>query len=209
MEKTMNRTQVKQLHVGLLTLILLVTVGTSLFGQSSRRDDPAVIRARQEMEVAQDLGRLLGFIYQMVQEESRLALTTNQSRNLHGLITQVLQTTRLDARTAEAFILRIEDTILTPAQLLYTDRLFAARDATRMPSQTSQTTTPSGTGTPQGTGSGRTTSGTPGTPSTDGSTEGGIVTVYMNGGPYNPLTDISRQQGQDVAALLRYLATRM
>ena len=200
----------KTSKVTVLAILMVTIISPLLFSQSSRRDDPAVQRARQEMEVAQDLGRLLGFIYQMVQNEPRLSVNPSQSRALHTLINQVLNTTRLDPRTSESFIQRIEDDILTPAQLMYTDRLFAARDTTRMPSQASQSTTPAGTGTPQGTASGRSSTAGSGTPSnSDNSTEGGIVTVYMNGGPYNPLADTTRQQGQDIVALLRYLETRM
>ena len=204
----MNKNSITVL--GIFAVLLLIP--TQLIAQSGgHKDDPAVQRARADMEVAQDLGRLLGFIYQMVQDESRLALNSNQTRQLHTLITQALNTTRLDRPTAEDFILRIEDDILSPAQLLYTDRLFAARENTRMPAQASVSGA-AGTGTPQGNATGRNagaTSGTPGSSEAGATTEQGTVTTFMNGGPYNPLTDTSRQQGQDIAALLRYLAERL
>ena len=177
-------------HSILVVLLVMMSVFVPAIGfsQATAQTDPAMAAAREEMNMAQDLGRFFGFILQMIEEEPRLNLTSPQARQLHGVIERVLATVRLDGETTEEFFIEIEDDILTPAQLLYTDKLFAEREATRVPA---------------GTGQGR--SGT----TTDASAAGGSVTTFMNGGAYNPLTDTTKQQGQDTAELKALLARRL
>ncbi|MBU0937075.1 MAG: hypothetical protein KKI09_02385 [Spirochaetes bacterium] len=176
------------------SVIMLVILVFAAFGAVSAQSvstDPAIAKARAEMEVANDLGRLLGYIHQMATDEARLALSSQQLRDLNSLVDQVLNTRRLDKATAEAFLLQLEDDILTPAQLMYTDKLFAARESTR-------------SGTPgSGTGTGSSNR------SAEAGSEGGLVTAYLNGGDYNPLKDSTKSLGEGVQNLRNYLKSRL
>jgi len=180
----------KHSFVFVMLVMMTVLVPALSFGQSTAMTDPAMAAAREEMNMAQDLGRLFGFILRMIEEEPRLDLSVTQARQLHGVIDRVLATSRMDGDTTDEFFIEIEDAILSPAQLLYTDKLFTEWEATRPPA-----------------GSGQGRSATSGTAETG--TSGGSVTTFMNGGAYNPLTDTTKQQGQDTAELKALLARRL
>ena len=152
---------------------------------------------RAELEVVSELGRLLGFILRMQHEQDSLALSGDQQRSLWQLSEEIHRSARLTPTRAEQMMLRIEDEILDPRQLMYTDQQFLNREETRVPGSG-----PSARGTAGSAGS-------PGAGSSggDGSSSGTIAT-YAAGGPYNPLLDTSRQLGQDFEALRELLQSQ-
>ena len=103
----------------MIVTIGLALISTAVFAQS---DDPAIQAARAETQVITDLGRTLGFVYRMDVEESRLVLNQRQAVALRAIIEEIRNTTRLTPRVAQQLLTRVEDQILTPAQLAHTDR---------------------------------------------------------------------------------------
>ncbi len=155
---------------------------------------------RAELEVVSELGRLLGFILRMQHEQDSLALSGDQLRSLWQLSEEIGRSERLTPARAEQMMIRIEDEILSPQQLMYTDQQFLNREETRVPGSG-----PSARGAAGSSGS----AGSPaaGSPGGDGSSSGTIAT-YAAGGPYNPLLDTSRQLGQDFEALRELLQSQ-
>jgi hypothetical protein len=160
--------------VQLLALMLLLTVPMVIHGQE-HANDPAFQKAREETAVITELGRLFGFLLRMDREETSLKISHSQAGELSLIAEEIERTDRFTPKRATAMMVLIEDNILTPAQLIYTDRLFMNRDSSR-------------------TGSG---SGSGSNPGSSGNPAGGAMAAFIAGGPYNPLRDASRQQGQD------------
>lgn len=183
------RTQRKLVWTLTAALLLLAAAAAAPAQEQSASAHMQALRA--ELEVVSELGRLLGFILRMQNEQDSLALSGDQLRNLWQLSEEIRRSERLTPDRAEQMMLRIEDEILDPQQLMYTDQQFLNREETRVP----------GSGP-----SARGTAGSPGAESSggDGSSSGTIAT-YAAGGPYNPLLDTSRQLGQDFEALSRLL----
>lgn len=156
-------------------------------GGGAGATDPAMIRAREEVAVVLDLGRLIGFVHRVDTEVPHLAITPGQAQQLVRIMQQIRTTSRLTPRIAEAMMLEIEDSILTGAQLLQVDRFWAEADRLR-----ESGTAPSDAAARQGAeGSGP-----------------GALSSYVAGGPYNPLIDTNRPQGQDFEAFLTRLQQR-
>lgn len=156
-------------------------------GGGAGATDPAMIRAREEVAVVLDLGRLIGFVHRVDTEVPPLAITPGQAQQLVRIMQQIRTTSRLTPRIAEAMMLEIEDSILTGAQLLQVDRFWAEADRLR-----ESGTAPSDAAARQGAeGSGP-----------------GALSSYVAGGPYNPLIDTNRPQGQDFEAFLTRLQQR-
>lgn len=162
-------------------------------------EDPALQKARVETEQVLDLGRLIGFIQRMVEERPDLELSREQAGELADLLGEIRTTTRLTGSTARSMTARIESDILNSGQLQHTDRLWIEAEQIR------QAATP-------GTGAGA-RAGAGSTPGTGADAEGGAppagsLAAYAAGGPYNPLVDTSRRQGEDFEALLAYVRAR-
>ncbi len=176
-------------------LLLFAAAAAAPAQQQSASAQMQALRA--ELEVVSDLGRLLGFILRMQNEQDSLALSGDQLRSLWQLSEEIHRSERLTPARAEQMMLRIEDEILDPRQLMYTDQQFLNREETRVPGSG-----PSARGTAGSAGS-------PGAGSSggDGSSSGTIAT-YAAGGPYNPLLDTSRQLGQDFEALRELLQSQ-
>jgi len=164
-------------------------------------EDPALQKARVETEQVLDLGRLIGFIQRMVEERPDLELSREQAGALADLLGEVRTTSRLTGATARSMTARIENDILSAGQLQHTDRLWIEAEQIR------QSATPgTGTGARSGAGSGSTPGA--GTEAEGGAPPAGSLAAYAAGGPYNPLVDTSRRQGEDFEALLAYVRAR-
>lgn len=152
----------------------------------------AMHQLRAELVVVTELGRLMGFIVRMQTEVQPLALSREQAGQLWQITEEIRRTERMTPDRATAFLEKIEDQVLSAAQLMYTDQQFLTRDEKREPSDSP---------TPRGRTAG---------PGAEGETGGssGIIATYAAGGPYNPLLDESRQIGQDFLELRELLRQR-
>jgi hypothetical protein len=196
-----------------LTLLLLVGMvfGITVVHAQAPMSDPAMQRARQETQVVLDLGRLIGFVDRMDAEQPGLRLSREQARELVALMGEIRTTARLTPALAEAMMVRIEDDILTPAQLLHTDRFWIQSE--RSAAGTGTGAPRSGAGTPGSAGgsqSGRQGSADTRTNGTAGTAEPaeGSLASYIAGGPYNPLADTDRPRGREFETFYQRLRER-
>lgn len=177
------------------------------FGQT--RGSAELQAARAESETVLDLGRLLGFVYRMTTEFETLELSDSQVHELLEILRQIRGTARLDGATAERYMIRIEDQILTAAQLIHTDRLW-------IQSERDRGNDGSGSGVAQQRGANRGSlddksgegSAATGEGEATRTAEAGELAVFAAGGDFNPLLDTSRSQGESFAALYAYLSER-
>ncbi len=146
-------------------------------------DDPAVRKAKEETVVVFDLGRVLGFLYDMDREEQKLSLSTGQAKDLYALMSRIKGMERIEPDEADDMLVRIEDEILTPDQLMYVDQRIIAREQTRE-SSTDRKAEKAGGG---------------------GGGGGQVLSSYVAGGAFNPMTDAARTIGKDFAAFYQYL----
>lgn len=114
-----------------IALLVLIPLGT-VMAQTSP-DDPAITKAKEETAVVFDLGRMFGYLNTMVTEEKKLALSDEQMNDLYSIMETLLQTDRVEPDAADGMLVRIEDEILTPDQLMYTDQLAIEKMASRTP----------------------------------------------------------------------------
>lgn len=198
------------------TLVLLFTamlagVGThDLYGQTpgqSQSTDPAMQRARQETQVVLDLGRLIGFVDRMDVEQPGLGLSRGQSEEMVRLMGEIKATTRFTPALAERMMERIEEEILTPRQLMFTDRIWAESERSAANASGARAGTRVGAG--SGAGSGAASGTATGTASSNSDPAPGTLASYAAGGPYNPLVDTSRPQGEQFEAFYRRLRNRL
>ena len=151
-------------------------------------------KAREETLVVTEIGRLFSFLVRMDREEEKLKLSRKQAEELYRVAEEIKGYVRFEPSRAEEILVHIEDSILTPAQLLYTDMLFAERDASRIPgSRPAGAQSPGAAGSNSGEGS---------------SSGGGVLSSYLSGGPYNPLLEGARQQGSDFHEFLELVRER-
>ncbi|TVR70351.1 MAG: hypothetical protein EA427_06040 [Spirochaetaceae bacterium] len=197
-----------------LAVALLLGMGTlsgpdfTLYAQAGTQD-PAMQRARQETQVILDLGRLISFVDRMDAEQQNLRLTTEQARRLARLMGEIKSTARLTPAVAEGLMQEIEDDILTPRQLMHTDRIWAEAER-REESAAPRSGSPGGS--PGG--GARVGQGTPGAGGNSGASASGdpapgSLASYASGGPYNPLVDTTRPQGEQFEAFHRRLLERI
>ena len=161
----------RTIALGALLLALAPLAG---FAQTPS-EDPAVQKAKEETAVVYDLGRVFGYLAAMEKDAPKLVLTRDQLVKLVEIMNTIKATKRFVPREAEKLLVRIEDTILTAAQLAYVDKLAIEKAATR------------GTGTGEGAGSGS-----------------GPLTTYIAGGDFNPMLDATKTLGKDFAAFHDY-----
>lgn len=200
--QTSEPTGRKPCLVVIAALFVVISLAAApLLSAQTHAADPASARLREELAVVTDLGRLLGFVHRMEQEQPALALRDEQIDRLRRITDEIHRTDRLTPAHARVMMEEIEDRILTPAQLTYTDQLFLNREQSRVPG--------SGGGTPAAGGPGSTGGGSGGTPGArSGSDAGGQIAAYQAGGPYNPIRDQATRLGQDFAALRAHLEAR-
>ena len=202
-EQTRNRATPQKHRAGnagfyrnVCIVMMLMAVAVATFAQD-HASDPTSARLREELAVVTDLGRLLGFILRMDTEQPTLALNRAQVDRLWQITEEIDRTDRLTPARSRAMMQEIEDTILSPAQLMHTDQLFLNREQSRVPG--------AGSGAAGSAGNPGST-GTPG--ARGGADSGGLIAAYQAGGPYNPIRDQARQLGQDFAALRTHLSKR-
>ncbi len=188
----------------LLSLLLV----SPAFGQT--RGNTELQAARAEAETVLDLGRLLGFVYRMTTEFEALELSDSQVREMLEILRQIRGTARLDGPTAEGYMTRIEDRILTAGQLIHTDRLWIQSERDRG-NDGSGTGVAQQRGASRGAGDERTGegSGTSSEHQSERTADAGELAVFAAGGDFNPLLDTSRPQGQSFEALYTYLDDRI
>ncbi len=161
----------------IITLMVLLPL-SAVMAQSSP-DDPAIIKAKEETAVVFDLGRLFGYLNTMEKEEKSLALTQDQLERIYKIMVTIKQTKRMESENADTMITAMEDEILTPDQLMYTDQLAIEKMAAR--------TSGSGSG-----GGG-----------------GGQITTYIAGGAFNPMSDPAKTIGKDFEAFFEYASKKL
>jgi hypothetical protein len=164
----------------LLTLsVLAMLLPFAAFAQTSP-DDPAVQAAKEKTAVVFDLGRMFGYLQTLENDFPKIALSASQLNEVYGIMTTIKATKRMDPSLAEELLLRIEDKVLTPAQLTQVDQIAIAKMNERETSSTNQ----SGSG-------------------------GGQITSYIAGGPFNPMTDATKTIGKDFEAYFQYLSKKL
>ena len=178
MRYDMSNTNYKERFMKKRTVIgaLILSVSLGLFAQTSP-DDPAIQKAKEDTVVVYDLGRIFGFINTMIKEQPKLTLTKEQMKVVYDIATEILRTERIEPDFAEELLVRIEDEVLTPDQLMYVDQLAIAREESR-----ETTTVEKGTG-----------------------TGAGQLQTYIAGGAFNPMSDDSKTIGKDFATFYEYL----
>lgn len=165
----------KMVSIGLLGLVF--TFGVT----AQTTQDPAITAAKAKLEVVYDLGRIFGYIHTMDRDQKKLALTSEQTKALLVYADTILKDQRIEPDEAEKLLGEIEDTLLSPAQLMYVDELAIAW----MQEKTGTT----------GTGAGSTGGTSP-------------VQSYLNGGPFNPMLDTTKTLGKDFKAAYDYLKAK-
>lgn len=169
------------------TFVAAFALALAAFAQTT--PDPAIQKAREDTVVVFDLGRTFGYLMAIEKDAKVPALTATQLKDLYDIMVQIRATKRVEPAPAKAWLAKIEDKILTPAQLMAVDKLAAAAAAAR-------------TGTPgAGTGTG---------PGATGSTSGtSSLQSYVSGGDFNPITDPTKTMGTDFKAFFDYVAKKL
>ncbi len=183
-------------------VLIAAVVGFSFAGVAGtvaqqHASDPAMQKAREETQVVLDFARFLGIVLRMVEQEPTLGLSAAQAGQLLDVLSDVRTTSRLTATTARRMMAYIEDNILTAQQLMFTDRVWMQSSGERSSAGAagSQNRGANSTGEQSGAGS-------------EASANAGALSSYAAGGPYNPLIETSRRQGQDFEALYEYALSR-
>ncbi len=115
----------------IIGITLLVLLPLAVVMAQSSPDDPAIIKAKEETAVVFDIGRLFGYLNTMENEEKSLALTKDQLEEIYKIMTVLKRTDRVEPDIADSLLANLEDNILTPDQLMYTDQLAIAKMETR------------------------------------------------------------------------------
>ncbi len=163
----------------IILLVVLVFIIPVLAMAQTSPDDPEIQKAKEETAVVFDLGRLFGYLQTMEKEAKDLALNENQLAEIYSIMKEIKSMERVEPEVADKLLTHLEDDVLTPDQLMYTDQLAIAREAER------QTRTPGSRG------------------------GGGQITSYIAGGPFNPMADPSKTMGKDFAAFFDYVSKKL
>ncbi len=162
----------------IITILLMTTfIPAMLIAQSP--DDPEIQKAKRETAVVFDLGRLFGYLAKMEENQKELALSNEQLEKIYTVMEEIYTTERLEPKQAEKLLTYLEDNVLSPEQLMYTDQLAIEKEKER------ETRTP-------GSGGG-----------------GGQITSYIAGGPFNPMRDPNKNIGKDFLEFYKYVAKRI
>lgn len=162
----------------ILTAVLLVVLPFLAVAQTGPTD-PAMQKVRAELEPVYALGRLFGYLAIMEGQQPRLALSRAQVTRIFDVMEKIKAVRRFEAKTAADMLSEVEDRILTPDQLQFTDHLALAANST------------------------------PGQNKTSSSTGSGPLASYAAGGPFNPMTDTNTQIGKNFAAFSQLLRRKL
>ena len=161
-----------------LLVVLALMVPALAMAQTSP-DDPEIQKAKEETAVVFALGRLFGYLQTMEKEAKDLALNESQLREIYSIMRELKSMERVEPKVADKMLTHLEDDVLTPDQLMYTDQLAIEREAER------ETRTP-------GSGGG-----------------GGQITSYIAGGAFNPMTAPEKKIGADFASFFAYVSKKL
>ncbi|MFZ4617163.1 MAG: hypothetical protein ACOYM2_13325 [Rectinemataceae bacterium] len=164
---------------GLLALATILLVGIATAQASS---DPVLLKAKEETLVVFDLGRMFGYLDDMVKDGKTPALSSDQLRKIYDIMVEVRSIERIEPAKAKVLLSQIEDRILTPAQLMATDKLAAAGTLTRAANQ----------------GSG---------PGAKGGTS--PLVSFVAGGDFNPIMDTSKTMGKDFQSFYAFVSKKL
>jgi len=165
------------------SLVMIMVVHTAVAQSGS---DPAMQKAREETLVIFDLGRMFGYLNVLEKDSKVPALSNAQLTKLYDIMVELRSTKRVELARAKTLLATIEDSILTPAQLMAADKLAATREPEKA--------------TNQGSGAGAGSSATSGA---------GSLASYVAGGDFNPVLDTTKTMGQDFAAFFDYTAKKL
>jgi len=149
------------------------------FLATAQPTDPALLKARADLESVFALGRVFGYLSTMETQQPKLALSRSQAGKIAEVVEKIKAIRRFDASTADEMLGEIEDRILTAEQLQFTDQLALAANATPAQNQSGNA---------------------PGT---------GPLASYVAGGPFNPMTDASSQVGRNFAAFSQLVSRKL
>ena len=113
----------------LTAILLTVLLPLSVWSQSS--DDPEVQKAKEETVVVFDLARFFGFLKTMEEEKKAPELSQEQLEEIYEAMIWLQSRERVEAADAEEVLIRLEDEVLTPDQLMEVDQLALAREEAR------------------------------------------------------------------------------
>jgi len=113
-----------------LLVVLALMIPALAIAQTSP-DDPEIQKAKEETAVVFDLGRLFGYLQTMEKEEKSLALNNSQLFEIYRIMDDLKNMERVEPKKADEMLTYLEDNVLTPDQLMYTDQLAIAREAER------------------------------------------------------------------------------
>jgi hypothetical protein len=165
------------------SLVMIMVVQTAVAQSGS---DPAMQKAREETLVIFDLGRMFGYLNVLEKDTKVPALSNAQLTKLYDIMVELRSTRRVEVARARTLLATIEDSILTPAQLMAADKLSATREPEKA--------------TNQGSGAGA------GSSSSSGA---GSLASYVSGGDFNPVLDTTKTMGQDFSAFFEYTARKL
>ena len=158
----------------LIVAVAVVLMSTGM-AYAQTVPDPAIEKAKEETAVVFDLGRFFGYVHGMSTEESRLALSPEQRRELFTIMTTIRKMNRVEPGWAAETLEYLELDLLRPDQLMEVDRRAIEWQKSR----------------------------TINTPGTGGGA--GPISSYVAGGAFNPIIDETKTIGKGFAALYSYL----
>ncbi len=142
-------------------------------------DDPAIAKAKEETQPVFDLARFFGYLKAMEENNPKLALSKAQLEEVYATMKRFQAMQRVEPSEAAKSLAYLEDKLLRPDQLMAVDQIAIEREQAR----TTQTT--------------------------QGSGDGGLITSYIAGGAFNPMTGTTRTIGKDFADYLAIVAKRL
>ena len=113
----------------IVLLVVLVLMIPALAIAQTSPDDPEIQKAKEETAVVFDLGRLFGYLQTMEKDQKNLALNNSQLIEIYSIMKDLKTMERVEPKWADERLTQLEDNILTPDQLMYTDQLAIAREA--------------------------------------------------------------------------------
>jgi hypothetical protein len=165
--------------IALTTLATIFLVGIAMAQATS---DPVLLKAKEETLVVFDLGRMFGYLDDMVKDGKTAALTSDQLKKIYDIMGEIRSLKRVEPAKAKVLLTQIEDRILTPSQLIATDKLAAVGAVTRTANQ----------------GSG---------PGANGGTS--PLASYVAGGDFNPILDKTKTMGKDFLSFYAFVSKKL
>ncbi|MDZ7795348.1 MAG: hypothetical protein U5P10_17140 [Spirochaetia bacterium] len=170
----------RKLFIPMAIFAALLATAVNFPAHAQSTPDPEIQKAKEETAVVYNLGRFFGYVYGMVTENKELRLSEGQKRELREVMEDIESMGRIEATWADETLQYLELELLTPDQLMEIDQ------------RAIEWQNNSDSGSAAGSG-GRAAGGGDGSGSGGGS---GPISSYVNGGPFNPLLDESKNIGK-------------